>query len=89
MPNIEDYRVQDKTRVNLRGKPATSFKLFERNGRAFVFVGNYFRPGGYDATDAQCVAFAQFEASDYATEAEDQDQAGYVRVGNEYSHPSF
>lgn len=62
MNDSESYRIQDKTRVNLRGKPATSFKLFERNGRAFVFAGNFFRPGGYDATDAQCIAFARFES---------------------------
>jgi hypothetical protein len=61
MIDTEQYRVQDKSRVNLRGRPATSFKLFEKQGRAFVFVGNYFRPGGYDASDPQCIAFALHE----------------------------
>ncbi|WP_296700337.1 hypothetical protein [Thiocapsa sp. UBA6158] len=61
MTDVENYRIEDKTRVNLRGKPATSFKMFERNGRAFVFAGNFFRPGGHDATDEQCIAFARFE----------------------------
>jgi hypothetical protein len=54
----EQYRIQDKTRVNLSGKPATSFKMFERKGDAFVFAGSFFRPGKYDATDAQCRAWA-------------------------------
>ena len=59
--NTEDYRVQDKEPVNLNGHPATSFKLFERQGRAFVFVGNYFRPGRTDASDAQCIAHALYQ----------------------------
>lgn len=59
--DTEDYRVENKEPVNLRGKPATSFKLFERQGRAFFYVGNYFRPGRTDASDAQCIAHALYQ----------------------------
>lgn len=53
--NLEDYRVENRER------PATSFKLFERQGRAFVYTGTFFRPGRTDASDAQCVAHALYQ----------------------------
>jgi hypothetical protein len=59
--NEEDYRVQDKSAVNLNGRAATSFKLFERQGRAFAFVGSFFRPGVTHASDAQCIGHALYQ----------------------------
>lgn len=57
----EQYRIQDKEPVSINSRPATSFKLFERNGDAFVYAGTFFRPGTRNATDAQCIAFAEEE----------------------------
>jgi hypothetical protein len=53
---MENYRVENKESVHYNGKK-TSFKLFERRGRAFVFSGVYFAPG-WNLSDADCIAHA-------------------------------
>ena len=62
----DQYRIEDKQNVNRNGK-VTLFKLYERDGDAYVFSGQYVAPG-YNASDAKCIAaFERIEsATDFA-----------------------
>ena len=53
----KQYRVENKSNVHANGKK-TSFSLFERDGDAFFYAGN-FTARGWDQSDAQCIAAAQ------------------------------
>ena len=52
----ENFRVENKGNVH-HGGPKTSFKLFERDGKHFVFVGQFYARW-WNRTDEQCISYA-------------------------------
>lgn len=50
---MEHYRIQDKQNAT-RGGRVTVFKIFERDGDAFIYQGT-FTARGHNATDARCI----------------------------------
>jgi len=54
--NIDNYRIENKEHVNYHGRK-TSFKLFERNGDSFIYIGNFVVNGQY-LSDEKCIVGA-------------------------------
>lgn len=52
----ENFRVENKRNVHMNGH-RTMFKLYRKQGDAFVHVGTY-TSKGWEATDDKCVAAA-------------------------------
>ena len=52
----ENFRVESKGNVHQNGCK-TSFKLFKRDGGAFMFAGQFYAMG-WNRTDEQCIAEA-------------------------------
>jgi hypothetical protein len=66
----EQYRIEDKSKATWNGVAGTLFKLFERQGDAFMFAGSFFRPGS-KATDAECISHALWEREESEENCED------------------
>lgn len=48
------YRIQDKDNVHVAGRQRTTFKVFERQGDAYLYRGNFTAPG-HNASDKKCI----------------------------------
>ena len=42
--NASDYRIEDIRRATVNGRAVKIFKAYRRNGRAFVFCGEFTAP---------------------------------------------